>query len=227
MEDSDSQASVSETEVSPTAVNTGPPGPNFELVIISYGHAKGPLTLPAESGSVERLTFSVRDIKNPPARLRRTHTGLSSHLRKEVMANQAADARLNFIVEAVRTKMGEMKLAHERGSTSTETPLPSRGQSTLVVGIMCERGKHRSVAFAEELSRKIQADNSWVVSVQHRELGLLPDGKGAVIGDENILTGGGQAGDKPKTQRHMPRKKGRSSDRRFAQEAVPDVEEDT
>ncbi|KIX92138.1 uncharacterized protein Z520_12131 [Fonsecaea multimorphosa CBS 102226] len=222
MEDLENGGPLPETEVSPAttqAVTT------FELVIISYGHAHGPLTLP-DPGAVEQLTFSVRSIKNPPAKLRRTHTGLSSHLRKEVMASSAAVARLGIIVGAVQTKMVEMKLAREGVDPTAESPSPPAAPSVLVVGIMCERGKHRSVTFAEELSRKIQADDCWAVSVQHRELDPPPHRTGAAIQDEDRLTGDVRAGNKPGKQRGLDRKKGKSSARRFLQEDAPDAEED-
>ncbi|KIW92276.1 uncharacterized protein Z519_07260 [Cladophialophora bantiana CBS 173.52] len=222
MENCDDDDPVSETEVSSTKAKAVS---NFELAIVSYGHSNGPLTL-SGPGTVEQLTFSVRDIKNPPAKLRKTHTGLSSHLRKEVMANKAAAARLSFITEAVRAKMREMRLAREEVDTSTETPLYPTGPSILVVGIMCERGKHRSVAFAEELSRKIRADGCWIVSVQHRELSSLSDRQGGGIEDEHSLGGDGRAGHKHRRQRDLERKKGRSSAGRSVQEAVADAEED-
>ncbi|OAP63892.1 hypothetical protein AYL99_03119 [Fonsecaea erecta] len=225
MEDVDNHESIPETEALPATVKSVS---TFELVIISYGHAKGPLTL-AGLGSVERLTFSVRDIRNPPARLRRTHTGLSSHLRKEVMANQAAAARLGLILETVQAKMGEMQRAREGLDTSAESPsLSAAPSTTLVVGIMCERGKHRSVTFAEELSRAIQPDGCWAVSVRHRELDSLPHRTDLAVPEENSLmtTGDGRAGPETRKQRDLERKKGRSSARGFLHEDAPGAEED-
>ncbi|OAL26130.1 hypothetical protein AYO20_10183 [Fonsecaea nubica] len=197
---------------------------NFELIIISYGHAHGPLTL-LEPGTVEQLTFSVRDMKNPPAKLRKTHTGLSSHLRKEVMANHGAAARLSLILEAVRKKMGEMKLARQGIDISADSPSSSAAPSTLVVGIMCERGKHRSVTFAEELSRSIQADDCWAVSVQHRELDQYPHRKGAAVRDEKALKGNGRDGRKPRKPRDLERMQGREARDDFC-ETIPNRDED-
>ena len=36
---------------------------------------------------------------------------------------------------------------------------------------MCEEGKHRSVAFVEEIARKLNVGEGWGVNVEHRDLG--------------------------------------------------------
>jgi len=183
------------------------PSPKGKLQIISYGHSNGPLTSPTGDGRGEQLTFSVRDIENPPARLRRTHTGLSPRLRKEVMANKAAAARLESMCTGVEAKMSVL------GNND--------GPHLLLVGIMCEEGKHRSVTFAEELSRRISA-SGWDVEVQHRDLaGFNYDGveaedeldSDAAIppASEHARTGRRQG----KKQRDQERKKGRSSAHKF------------
>ncbi|KAK5056503.1 hypothetical protein LTR84_012034 [Exophiala bonariae] len=126
-----------------------------KLQIISYGHSNGPLQIPS---GTEHLNFSVRDIENPPVRLRRTHTGLSARLRKEVMAGSYAKERLANICTIVNDRMAKM--------------INEDNSNALVVGIMCEEGKHRSVAFAEELSRQIES-RDWDIDVQHRDLGIV------------------------------------------------------
>lgn len=210
--------------------------PLFALSIISYGHSKGPLQIPQPQSpqeTVEHLTFSVRNIENPPVKLRKTHTGLSSRLRKETMASKSATAKLETMRAAVETRMEEMNDAFRGdGAISTAddafSPPPSPSPSALlVVGIMCEEGKHRSVTFAEELGRKIRADASWSVSVQHRDLGLMfsddraagGGGGGGDSDDENNSSKKAQSGRKGKKQRDQERKKGRSSDWGFARES--------
>ncbi|KAH0842207.1 hypothetical protein FOPE_07657 [Fonsecaea pedrosoi] len=221
MEDFDHHEPICRPEMSEAAAKTVS---KFELIIISYGHAHGPLTL-LEPGTVEQLTFSVRDMKNPPAQLWKTHTGLSSHLRKEVMANRGAAARLSLILEAVRKKMGEMQLARQGIDISADSPSSSAAPSTLVVGIMCERGKHRSVTFAEELSRSIQADDCWAVSVQHRELEQYPHRKSAAIRDEKALKGDGRDRRKLRKPRDLERMQGREARDGFCK-TIPNRDED-
>ncbi|KEF51827.1 uncharacterized protein A1O9_12164 [Exophiala aquamarina CBS 119918] len=176
-----------------------------KLQLISYGRSNGPLTGP--SGAVDQLTFSVRDIANPPARLRRTHTGLSSRLRKEVMANKAAAARLESMCARVEAKMSEMASLD--------------GSHVLFVGIMCEEGKHRSVTFAEELSRRI-ASSGWDIEVRHRDLAGFghddADAEEALDSDEANSPSSQSPGTgrrKGKKQQDHERKKGRSSAHKF------------
>lgn len=57
----------------------------------------------------------------------------------------------------------------EDGST-TPFDADNLDQVVLTVGIFCARGQHRSVAFAEELSKASWPKN-WVVIVTHRDLG--------------------------------------------------------
>lgn len=182
-----------------------PPPPKGKLQIVSFGHSNGPLT--TATGIAEQLTFSVRDIENPPAKLRRTYTGLSPRLRKEVMANKIATARLESICTSVEAKMSELTSLDE--------------SHILVVGIMCEEGKHRSVTFAEELSRRISS-SSWDIEVQHRDLGIfhnddgdeggaLDPGKVNLPASESPRTGRR----KGKKERGQERKRGRSSAHKF------------
>jgi RNase adaptor protein for sRNA GlmZ degradation len=123
------------------------------MTLISYGHAHGPLsTLPTS----HLVTFSVRDLPNPPAALRKTHTGLSKRLRKEVLSTTAALQRLDEIVEAVERRMHELD-----GLESTGVEL--------VVGVCCEEGRHRSVSIVEELGKRVKVQG-WNVEVRHRDL---------------------------------------------------------
>jgi hypothetical protein len=195
------------------------------LSIISYGHSNGPLRpTPAESSTVEQLTFSVRDIENPPVGLRKSHTGLSARLRKEVFANDSAKARLAIIHEAVEAKMDELDKSVFQAELGEELPVPSSRSHKLVVGIMCEEGKHRSVAFAEELARKMKPPRGWVVLVEHRDLG--------VVAPEDEESGSDADKREPrlprksKKQRELDRRKGRSSAGKFIQGEDTLVNED-
>jgi RNase adaptor protein for sRNA GlmZ degradation len=192
------------------ATEHGPPrnSNSFRLSIISFGHASGPLK-PNESKAVEHLIFSVRDVENPPVKLRKTHTGVSARLQKEIFSNQAARTKLDAILQAVEAKMTEFSRARSLADDTMEGLSSSSPVcSTLLIGIMCEQGKHRSVAFAEELARKITPDDGWTVSVEHRELGLLlPDAENQDSDERSADT---KALRKSKRQREQERKKGRS-----------------
>jgi UPF0042 nucleotide-binding protein len=45
------------------------------------------------------------------------------------------------------------------------------GKRYLTVSVGCTGGKHRSVAMAEELARRLQGEDGLTVSVMHRDLG--------------------------------------------------------
>jgi len=138
------------------------------VYIISYGHTNGPLTVNS-SPSTAKLTFSVRDIPNPPAKLRQKHTGLSARLRQEVLANNVASERLVSIANAVDAKMHELEGSEDGQVAQHQVTAVEPVQ--LVVGICCEEGKHRSVSFAVELARRIKR-KGWVVEVMHRDLSI-------------------------------------------------------
>ncbi|ETI26400.1 hypothetical protein G647_03177 [Cladophialophora carrionii CBS 160.54] len=207
---SDSVESISE-DVAGDIATEHQPSENvdpFHLSIISFGHANGPLK-PIGSEAVEQLTFSVRDVGNPPARLRNTHTGVSARLRKEIFGNQAARRKLDTMLQAVEAKMIEFSKAHIQAEHTMEglrSLLPV--SPTLLIGIMCEQGKHRSVAFAEELARKITPKDGWTVSVEHRDLGVfLPNAENEDLDERTANT---KALRKSKRQRERERKQGRS-----------------
>jgi hypothetical protein len=184
----------------------------FYLSIISYGHANGPLTATYLDGA-EQLTFSVRDVENPPVKLRKTYTGLSPRLRKEVFANSAAQSKLETIVRAVEGRMAEIEFSLLKGTFrkdgSPEISRPAR----LVVTIMCEEGKHRSVAFAEELSRRLTIGRNVTLTVAHRDLDQLSPETPDQSSPSNPLDT--RRGSGSKKQRDQERRKGRSSAAKF------------
>jgi len=55
------------------------------------------------------------------------------------------------------------KMVEEVSGTAEDDPVQ------LLVSCFCERGKHRSVAFAEELSRH-KWPRDWVVQIHHRDV---------------------------------------------------------
>jgi len=141
------------------------------VTIVSYGHANGPLIIPKEH---EKLFFSVRDIPNPAAGLRKTHTGLSARLRKEVLASKEAQERLTDMIKAVGSKMDEMEeesiaSPKAKGGSVVHQKDISASTDTLVIGIACEEGRHRSVTFAAELGHSLKR-RDWDVTIDHRDL---------------------------------------------------------
>ncbi|KAI4089528.1 MAG: hypothetical protein LQ344_005354 [Seirophora lacunosa] len=153
----------------------GEPEHNFDLIIISYAHSSGPLVVPENPNRV-KLLYSVRDVPNPPNLLRKKHTGMSRRLQKEIFLSKEGKARLAQILENTESKMVEMMEDYSRAPTPevvTEADLyaPKESPRELIVGIMCEEGRHRSVALAEELAKLITKRPRWTVNVQHRDLG--------------------------------------------------------
>lgn len=161
----------------------------FYVNIVSYGHSNGPLIVPREH---HRLTFNVRDIPNPAVGLRKTHTGLSARLRKEVLASKEAQERLAEMVKGVNAKMEDVEkkyVSHaydDDGEKPAQTEekryekvyagefehredVESESSSTLVVSVVCEEGRHRSVAFVEELGRSLKR-RDWDITIDHRDL---------------------------------------------------------
>ncbi|KAL9022292.1 MAG: hypothetical protein Q9185_000534 [Variospora sp. 1 TL-2023] len=154
---------------------------NFNLMIISYGHSSGPLLVPDNPNRVKSL-YSVRDVPNPPNLLRKKHTGMSRRLQKEIILSKEGKARLTQILDNTESKMVDMMDEYSRAPTPesvTEADLyaPKESPRELIVGIMCEEGRHRSVALAEELAKLVTKlvtkKPRWTVEVQHRDLGMI------------------------------------------------------
>ena len=139
---------------------------NYALQIVSFGRVNGPLRV---SAGVHHLPFSVRNIPNPPARLRKNHTGLSPRLRKEVMASTEAKARFDSMLAATEPAMDEVERRIKPNDARSHAMVQRDSKALLIVGITCDEGKHRSVSFAEELSKSVKR-RDWDVSVHHRDL---------------------------------------------------------
>jgi len=150
---------------------------DYHVSIVSYGHSNGPLVVPKEH---QKLTFNVRDIPNPGAGLRKTHTGLSARMKKEILASKESQERLSDMIKAVNARMDEI----EEMEIVKPEPVPTKSKKgvqvehqedvigasgTLVVGIVCEEGRHRSVTFAEELGHSLKRGD-WRITIDHRDL---------------------------------------------------------
>lgn len=156
------------SEISNTnGVKHGPA--KFTLKIITHGRVNGPVEDP-EDGE-EMLKFSVRDVPNPPVKLRKKYTGLSPRLRSEVFSEKQARIKYDTIVTEMEKMMTTMETAMQYDATHQEVDEDTA--TILIVSIQCEEGKHRSVSFAEELSQsETTKRKDWTVSVVHRDLGV-------------------------------------------------------
>ena len=148
---------------------------DFILTFISYGHANGPLSVP-NNPKTTKLVYSVRDVPNPPRSLRKKHIGTSRRLQKEIFLSKEGTERLEEIRKEVESEMNKMiETASSAHSAEMPIAIDEIGQRNsplnLVVGIMCEEGRHRSVAFACELQRAIGKKADWAIEVRHRDLG--------------------------------------------------------
>ncbi|KAK5957194.1 hypothetical protein OHC33_001565 [Knufia fluminis] len=138
----------------------------FNLKIISYGRVNGPVDDPDEGE--EMLKFSVRDVPNPPAKLRKNFTGLAPRLRKEIFSDKTARLRYDTMVDEMERMMTSMEAALQYDSKhQDEVDEPTA--TTLIISIQCEEGKHRGVSYAEELAQSTKRKD-WAIAVVHRDL---------------------------------------------------------
>lgn len=131
-----------------------PPNPNHNhsssqtslptLSITTFSHRLGPLSPPPS------LLFDMRTLPNPPRDLRTKQTGLSKAIQDWLQHNSEFQARL----EDAHRRVLEVLSKGEEGEVR--------------VGVKCEMGRHRSVAFGECLGR--MAFEGWVVEVGHRDV---------------------------------------------------------
>jgi hypothetical protein len=138
---------------------------------------------PGEGRYHKTLAYNIRHLPNPPRHLRANGaTGLSRRLQKEFLQNDSVEAFLvkvqGEISDAVRegcgldqpfkaTKPDEIDKGGcdaEEAGTPTELGADSNDKDAaleedadidLIVTICCEEGRHRSVAFVEELARRL------------------------------------------------------------------------
>lgn len=139
----------------------------FNLKIISHGRVNGPVDDPDEGE--EMLSFSVRDVANLPAKLRKNFTGLSPRLRKEIFSDKAARHKYDTIVSEMEKMMTSMEAAMQYDAKHQDE-VDEATPTVLIISIQGEEGKHRSVSYAEELSQSTKR-NDWAISVEHRDLG--------------------------------------------------------
>ncbi|PYI24159.1 hypothetical protein BO99DRAFT_418827 [Aspergillus violaceofuscus CBS 115571] len=149
---------------------------SVQISLISYGHANGPVVQqPREARYYQILAYNIRHLPNPPRHLRVNATGLSRRLQKEFLQNDAVEAALvkvqQEIVNAVQEGCAQPLCSTAReelqqAASQTDTSPSLHGHASaelavdgaevdIVVTICCEEGRHRSVAFVEELARRL------------------------------------------------------------------------
>lgn len=127
--------------------------PSVTIEIISHAHAP-PLDPPAD------VKFDLRRIENPPRQQRNEYDGRAKRMRKEFLQ----DPQFETLVETARKEVSDLVAARQKNITAPSEAICVRVES------VCIRGKHRSVAFAEELRCKQHWPKGWQVVVSHRDV---------------------------------------------------------
>lgn len=120
-------------------------------------HAQSPPLLPPPD-----LKYDLRSLGNPPKAIRDSFTGLSKRLREHMLSQDEFSSFLDRAEADIKEKMAD--LVGVDGAMKDQ-----QDQAALFVGIFCSGGKHRSVAFVEELARRKWPSN-WAVHVVHRDV---------------------------------------------------------
>lgn len=179
------------------------------ITLISYGHANGPIVQQHNSPARyhKTLAYNIRHLPNPPRHLRVKATGLSRRLQKEFLQNDDVEAFLvkvqGEILDVIKEEddhlsahteeqdeniQGEPEEAQQRSAhLSEKTALEGAADIDMVVTICCEEGRHRSVAFVEELARRLAVlkdgdddfSQHWqsTINVIHRDIGDGEEGE--------------------------------------------------
>jgi RNase adaptor protein for sRNA GlmZ degradation len=154
------------------------------------------------------LAYNIRHLPNPPRHLRVKATGLSRRLQKEFLQNdnveaflvkvqgeicnavkEGCDQLLHSVEEQDENKQGAEE-ADQRSISKThsseQAALEGADDIGVVVTICCEEGRHRSVAFVEELARRLAVlkdedgfSQHWkpTVNVIHRDISDVGEGE--------------------------------------------------
>ncbi|KAJ5280279.1 hypothetical protein N7478_005651 [Penicillium angulare] len=177
-----------------------------QISLFSYGHANGPIVQQhRETKRQKTLHYNIRHLPNPPRHLRVKVTGLSRRLQKEFLQNNDVEALLVKvqidILNAVKDASDQL-LSSDMGNEVEEKPETDQRcfglnahidegaaleapDIDVAVTICCEEGHHRSVAFVEELSRRLAifkngdgCSHYWqlIVNVDHRDIADFEDG---------------------------------------------------
>ncbi|KAJ7220882.1 hypothetical protein GGX14DRAFT_432369 [Mycena pura] len=134
------------SDVSSTTGSAAPPTPPCTIYITSLGHRFGPYTAPPDAASTgalhKPLQYDLRAFPNPPKTVRAQQTGLHKALREWFFSHPEASTKLEAVCAEICAAASEVYESR-----------PGPGGKVDVV-VFCEMGRHRSVAFVEELRRR-------------------------------------------------------------------------
>jgi UPF0042 nucleotide-binding protein len=129
-------------------VDGAEPAGRLTVTLTSFGYKYG---LPSDGD----LVIDVRFLPNPFfVEELRPKTGLDAAVRDHVLQNAEADEFLRHLLAFL-----EFALPRYR----------REGKSYLTIGLGCTGGRHRSVALAEEVGRRL-AEQPYRIRVQHRDI---------------------------------------------------------
>lgn len=136
------------TRISELFAEDGTPG--IQITVMSFGFKYG---LPADADLVVDMRFLPNPFWNPELR---AFNGRDEQVSDFVFAQPGAEEFIEHYIRALEPVLAGYQRENKR-------------HVTIAVG--CTGGKHRSVAVAEELSRRLRATPGAAVSVKHRDLG--------------------------------------------------------
>jgi UPF0042 nucleotide-binding protein len=127
-------------------------GGTLAVQLISFGYKHG---IPLEADMV----FDVRFMENPfyIDRLRPLN-GLDDEVKEFVLSKPITERFVGSVTDFLEFVIPGFR---------------DEGRSRLTVGFGCTGGQHRSIAIAEEVARRLRADETAPVTVWHRELERL------------------------------------------------------
>ncbi|MBV9313448.1 MAG: RNase adapter RapZ [Pseudonocardia sp.] len=120
------------------------------VTVLSFGYKYG---LPMDSDLVVDMRFLPNPYWIPELR---EYTGRDDAVRDYVLSQEGAEEFLERYHELLRLVGGGYR---------------REGKRYLTLAVGCTGGKHRSVAVAEELARRLRGEDGLSVSVVHRDLG--------------------------------------------------------
>lgn len=149
--------------------------PQQTLILVSHAHAR-PLSHPPD------LKYDLRKISNPPKHIRDAYDGRSKRLREHMLHDDAFIRLLETARTDVEAQVASLLTSDGTANAPRQAPhddqvpvqsdassIGSQRNAELIVSCFCERGKHRSVAFVEELSR-VKWPKEVAVEVCHRDV---------------------------------------------------------
>jgi UPF0042 nucleotide-binding protein len=124
--------------------------PGVQVTVLSFGFKYG---LPADADLVDDMRFLPNPFWNPELR---PFNGQDAVVRDYVLAQQGAEEFIDGYTKALEPVLAGYQRENKR-------------HVTLAIG--CTGGKHRSIAVAEEIAKRLRSLPGVGVNVRHRDLG--------------------------------------------------------